>query len=525
MLKIKYFFIKRVSFPSLGLGLLFLFLWPGAQNTLEAKETDFYIKFGQYMTEERQTYLEIFFTLESSSLDWESHPDGGFRGGMEATLKVRSLPDSQIVGGSRFRILSPQYQDTTQVRGNLIHQERLFLDTGKYVLEIELEDIAEAEETYRYSPALEINLDPEKPHIAEPLFLENYRKAESTSGIVRSGYELTPIITGRNYFYPESRDTLAFYSELYNMEQGLDSGSRFVIKYYLQEEASDQVLSKYGGYSMRDGGVVNPVLGALDISDLPTGNYFLVLEGLGPKGKSLIRSKTFFYRENQAADSNQLEQNYRDVSLSSTFEQELRDPDSLYHYIRFLHPISTDRQRDFQKGLVQDGDREKMKQYLFSFWQSKAPEEPAQAWARYLEKINYVNEEFKSSLRPGYLSARGRVYLTYGKPSEVSERTMEPRMPPYEIWHYKSIRSPYAVTQNNRIFVFAERSTSTSEYQLLHSTAVGEMHSRDWRQQLFQRAYGGNGNIDPSNSNDREFGNRANQNMLINSTGTDRRYR
>ena len=522
---LRYLFWPPYSSWFLGGVLGLLLIWPGAQKSLQAKEADFYIKFEQFMTEDRQTYLELFFTMKSQSLDWEAHPDGGYRGGMQATLKVRSLPDSQIVGGSRFRILSPQYRDTTEIRGNLIHQERLYLDTGDYALEIDLQDIADPGETYHYTPALRINLDPEEPHIAKPLFLESYQPASSSSGIVRSGYELTPIVTGGNYFYPEGQDTLAFYSEFYNVASSLDSGSRFVIKYYLQDESDDRVLTKYGGFSMRDGGVVNPVLGALDISDLPTGNYFLVLEGLGPKGKSLLRSKTFFYRENERPDSLNIQGTFADASVSGSFMRQIENPDSLFHYIRFLYPISTDQQRDFQKGLVREADREKMKRYLYSYWHTKAPGRAAEAWAEYLKKVEYVNEEFTSSLRPGYLSARGRVYLTYGKPSEVSERTMEPRMPPYEIWHYKNIQTPYAVKQNNRIFVFAERSTSTSEYQLLHSTAVGEMHSRDWRQQLFQRAYGGNGNIDPSNNNEREFGNRTNQNMLINSTGTDRRYR
>jgi uncharacterized membrane protein (UPF0182 family) len=108
----------------------------------------------------------------------------------------------------------------------------------------------------------------------------------------------------------------------------------------------------------------------------------------------------------------------------------------------------------------------------------------------------------------------------------VQERPLEPQMPPYEIWHYEQINSPYVINQNNRIFIFGEMETSTNEYQLVHSTAVSEQHSRDWQQELLERSYGGSGGIDPNDyTRRRSFGSRAYQNMLIQSTNSGRSYR
>ena len=73
------------------------------------------------------------------------------------------------------------------------------------------------------------------------------------------------------------------------------------------------------------------------------------------------------------------------------------------------------------------------------------------------------------------------------------------------------------------MFVFGEFEPSTQEFQLIHSTAIGELQSRDWRRDLYFRAYGGPGTIDPdSDPNAREFGSRTNQNIILGTTGADR---
>ena len=96
-------------------------------------------------------------------------------------------------------------------------------------------------------------------------------------------------------------------------------------------------------------------------------------------------------------------------------------------------------------------------------------------------------------------------------------------MPAYIIWQYNKIQGDFVMTQNNKMFVFGEFEPSTQEFQLIHSTAIGELQSRDWRRDLYFRAYGGPGNIDPdSDPNAREFGSRTNQNIILGTTGADR---
>jgi len=74
--------------------------------------------------------------------------------------------------------------------------------------------------------------------------------------------------------------------------------------------------------------------------------------------------------------------------------------------------------------------------------------------------------------REGYRTDRGRVYIMYGPPDDNERHPNESDMRPYEIWSYHNI-------QGGVIFVFVQRS-STSEYELVHSTHRNELHDENW---------------------------------------------
>ena len=78
----------------------------------------------------------------------------------------------------------------------------------------------------------------------------------------------------------------------------------------------------------------------------------------------------------------------------------------------------------------------------------------------------------------------------------------------------------------DKVGLLGEFEPSTQIFKLIHSTAIGEINSPDWKQELYFRAYGGPGTIDPGNDpNEREFGSRAKQNIILGTTGADQRNR
>lgn len=59
-----------------------------------------------------------------------------------------------------------------------------------------------------------------------------------------------------------------------------------------------------------------------------------------------------------------------------------------------------------------------------------------EALQEYFRKIQVANNTWKSALRPGYLSDRGRVFITLGPPDEVTQRPVPGDSNPFEVWTY-----------------------------------------------------------------------------------------
>lgn len=73
------------------------------------------------------------------------------------------------------------------------------------------------------------------------------------------------------------------------------------------------------------------------------------------------------------------------------------------------------------------------------FWRIRDPV-PATAanegMAEYFRKVLIANANWKSALRPGYLSDRGRVFITIGPPDDVAQRPVPAGSSAYEVWTY-----------------------------------------------------------------------------------------
>lgn len=73
------------------------------------------------------------------------------------------------------------------------------------------------------------------------------------------------------------------------------------------------------------------------------------------------------------------------------------------------------------------------------FWRMRDPVPTTAAnegMAEYFRKIMVANTNWDSTLRPGYLSDRGRVYITIGPPDDVAQRPVPAGSSAYEVWTY-----------------------------------------------------------------------------------------
>jgi GWxTD domain-containing protein len=135
--------------------------------------------------------------------------------------------------------------------------------------------------------------------------------------------------------------------------------------------------------------------------------------------------------------------------------------------------IITDEEKDAFKALKTDEERE---QFIEQFWLRRDPTPDTienEMKEDHYSRIAYANERFQSG-KPGWKTDRGRVYILYGKPTEIEshpagghyERPFEEgggstSTYPFEIWRYRYIEG----IGNEVILEFVDP-TMSGEYRL-----------------------------------------------------------
>ncbi|MFQ5500411.1 MAG: GWxTD domain-containing protein, partial [Candidatus Zixiibacteriota bacterium] len=120
--------------------------------------------------------------------------------------------------------------------------------------------------------------------------------------------------------------------------------------------------------------------------------------------------------------------------------------------------------------------------FIRQFWRDHAV--PPQGSARNREELvqwyDHVARAFADNVshKSGWATDRGRVYLTYGPPSEVEEFPAPITGPPFEVWFYRQLRE-------GKVFVFVDWSGS-HDYRMEHSDVLGEKFSQDWDDRIKQ---------------------------------------
>ncbi len=125
-----------------------------------------------------------------------------------------------------------------------------------------------------------------------------------------------------------------------------------------------------------------------------------------------------------------------------------------------------------------------MRHLLSALWLRIAPFHTRRHYERYMQRARWADEAFYSGFGYGFETDRGRIYMRYGPPDDRIVEEQEPDAYPYEIWIYQTT----ADGQRNVRFLFYNPSLASGQYELLHSTAVGERKNSRWERVLYSRA-------------------------------------
>jgi GWxTD domain-containing protein len=263
---------------------------------------------------------------------------------------------------------------------------------------------------------------------------------------------------------------------------------------------SKHVINTLARFKRAQAANMNPLLVSFDIGDLPSGNYNLLVEVRDKNNTLLVQNSTFFQRSNPNVRFNF--ENLYHVASDNMFTLKYNHLDSLREYVYWLYPQASYIEKQFIFHQAKTADIDILQRFLYSFWVERDELNPEYAWTEYTKLVAAANKEFRAGRTKGYQTDRGRVYLQYGPPSIIVDRSFdtgnsgftnnssdennyrEGGLVPYQIWRYDVMG-----TQRARTFVFANTHIAAQSYDLIHSDAQGEIYNPQWQTELSRQRY------------------------------------
>ncbi len=434
-----------------------------------------------FNTPDNKPYIETYLSVLGSSVSFKKNANGKFQG--IAEVGILFSKNGQIMAAKKYNLMSPEQKDTLS-RPNFVDLQRYALDTGEYEMEMMIRDKNINGKTFSVKENVKINFPVNKVNVSDIELLSSFTKSETKSVLTKNGFDLVPYTSD---FFPENVNELSFYAEVYNTKSILGENEKFLISYYIEKFENKFLLSTFAVSKRETSNTINILLAKFNITDLPSGNYNLVVEVKNKNNEMVAQKKTFFQRKNIKAKMKLLD--LSGITIENTFASRITGKDTISEFIRSVRPIASDAEKGFLDNQLKLADTKLMQQFFYNFWQSRSPLASEDAWNKYYMDVKAVNAKFGTFVFKGYETDRGRVYLQYGPPDKREESPSEPNAYPYEIWLYYTLedKSKLNPNQTNKQFIFYNPDLVTNNYQMLHSNALSEIHDSRWEMKLHKR--------------------------------------
>ncbi|MBQ9637967.1 MAG: GWxTD domain-containing protein [Bacteroidales bacterium] len=452
--------------------------------------------YATFCLEGHKPYLETYLNFDAWNLHFAASADGQYRAHVEVVYMV-SHGDS-TVHLKKYILNSPAIGDTTQTAFNFMDVQRVAVANGTYTVSLQLRDTLSNDAPVVMTQNVQVDYDRVKLQLSSIQLMSRVEPTTSDNILSRYGYDMEPYV---NDFLPEQVKTLHCYYEIYNVNH-LVFRQKFLTVAYIEERESGQRVDNLSQSAVQQGSSIVPVVTSFDISQLPSGNYNLVVEVRNKKNELLISGRVPFQRSNPSVAT------ASPSTVGFSFAALITDENQLNDYLRALYPIASSAENEQAMALSRQIGKLKEKQtFLYTFWTARSPLNAEQKWNEYRKRIDYVIARFGYPRTPGYNTDRGRVYLQYGAPDyvrdeknfvsalrlgsgtasqqavsgEISNSLGHIHYLPYQLWRYNQLPGD----DPTRVFIFWDQFRS-GYYTLLNSNAKGEQIDPYWERRLSQ---------------------------------------
>lgn len=450
-------------------------------------------------------YMETYLQFDAWTMQFQQLSAGVYGATVEITLVVRQ--GDSVCFLKKYDLQSPTVASLDELDFNFIDVQRFHLANGIYDLDLTLRDKGSDAPAALVHEKLAILYDRTHAALSSVQLMSEATPTVHENILSRNGYDMEPYVSD---FFPEQLDRINYYYEVYNIDREL-GGKPFMALAYIEERQTAKRYDTQQTVSRKNSARTVPIYGSLDISNLPSGSYNLVIELRNRDGESLLFSRVPFYRSKPGIKG--LEMN--DYAL--TFAGRITDDHLMNTYLDALYPIASDDERSVAEEMIRYSTLDEKQAFLYRFWARRDALNPEGEWLKYKERIDYVQEHFSYPRTPGIHTDRGRVYLQYGPPdfirdeknyvsaNRLGSNNEQPYSTmyqsnnnpvnrsdgytgnsqghvyylPYQLWRYNKLETD----DPNRVFLFWDEHRS-GYYTLLNSNARGEVQDPGWERRL-----------------------------------------
>lgn len=450
-----------------------------------------------YLPDGEQPYVESYLLFDASSLGFVKMENGRYRATVEVTMVYKS--GDEIVYAKKYDLNSPTTASAEDNHFSFLDLQRVGLKNGIYNLELTLRDKSKDDGGTSLLQRVNVAYEKKKPSMSSLQLMATVTPTTTDNILSRGGYDMEPYIEDE---IPANIDVLNVYYEVYNIKKEVFS-KPFTSIAFVEERATGRRMPNVGSETQHEAKNLVRVYSPLDISQLPSGDYNLVVEIHNRNNDNLLYKRLPFHRTKPSVVNKDEPSMYL-----GTFASRITDENKLNYYLDALYPIASDEELAFVREVIKKNDNIDEKQaFLYKFWDKRYGDQAEVKWDEYRGWLEYVDAHYSYPRTKGYRTDRGRVYLQYGPPDYirdeknfVSTRYLDAGSAvhadlsnmggslghvyylPYQLWRYN-----YLPTDSpNRVFLFWDEFRS-GYYRLLNSNAKGEIQEAMWERRLSQQ--------------------------------------
>lgn len=416
-----------------------------------------------FCNKDGSTYIETYLKIKSTTLKYVESEEFFSQAKAEVTMIFKNI--DEVKEFRRYKLVKSLTSSNDKLE-DLTDMQRIFISQGVYNFTLVIRDLNAPDSIpdFLYQDIITIDFPKNTIALSDIQLLEKYAPSKASSLYVKDGYLFTPYFS-RNY--ENKNNNLRFYLELYNAAKELQALESFWFEAHIQAFNTGKPIKKYLHKTSQKALNFNKYLQEINISDLPSGNYYLLVNVRDKQQNLLVSKQKFFTRVNAYTPQIIKTINYKKTNIKGTFVEQL-PPDSLLLFIEALHPICDSSESTFIEQNLNKSDTEEVKKFFYKFWQQRNSKKPHKAWENYKKQIENVEKNFSDEKNPPLQSDRAKILLKYGSPSTVSQPISNDTTIHYTLWYYYKIAD-----LTNRKFLF-RKDMLQGKYRLIKTNMPSE---------------------------------------------------